>query len=89
MEEDIVSEGLRTNEISALNLKIPLGFGNLYANTGDHIGHFYETREERKKSLVSFLATGLEAGDKCVYFLDPSQGDQLEVALADASLLKD
>ena len=85
-----MSEGLRTNEISAGNSKVPLGFGNLNANIGDHIGHFYETREEWKKSIVSFLVTGLEAGDKCVYFLDPGQEDQLAAALADASdLVKD
>ncbi len=82
-----MSEGLRTNEIGAGNSKVPLGFGNLNATIGDHIGHFYETREEWKKSIVSFLVTGLEAGDKCVYFLDPGQGDQVEVALADASSL--
>ncbi len=46
MGEDIVSEGLRTNDTSARNLKIPLGFGNLNATIGDHIGHFYETSEE-------------------------------------------
>ena len=82
-----MSEGLRTNEISARNPKVPLGFGNLNATIGDHVGHFYETREEWKKSIVSFLVTGLEAGDKCVYFLDPGRGDGLEVALADASPL--
>lgn len=82
-----MSKGLRTNNISAGNSKVPLGFGNLNATIGDHIGHFYETREEWKKSIVAFLVTGLEAGDKCVYFLDPDQGDQLEVALTDASSL--
>ena len=82
-----MSKGLRTNNISAGNSKVPLGFGNLNATIGDHIGHFYETREEWKKSIVAFLVTGLEAGDKCVYFLDPDQGDKLEVALTDASSL--
>ena len=53
-----------------------MGFGNLNATIPDHIGHFYETREEWKKSIVAFLVTGLEAGDNCVYFLDPDQGDQ-------------
>ncbi len=69
-----MSEGLRTNNIIARNSKVPLGFGNLNATIGDHIGHFYETREEWKKSIVSFLVTGLEAGDKCVYFLDLRPG---------------
>ncbi len=64
------------NEISARSPKIPLGFGNLNATIGDHIGHFYETSEEWKETLVSFLVAGLESGDKCVYFLDPGQEEQ-------------
>ena len=46
--------------------RVPLGFGDLYASTGDHIGHFYETSEEGKNVLISFLKTGLEARQKCV-----------------------
>jgi hypothetical protein len=51
---------------SAGKERVPLGFGNLYASRGDHIGHFYLTNEEGKDVLVSFLETGLKAGDKCV-----------------------
>lgn len=43
-----------------------LGFGQLYASVGDHIGHFYESSEEEQEVLVSFLKTGLEGRDKCV-----------------------
>jgi len=46
--------------------RVPLGFGNLYASAGDHIGHFYRTSEEEMSVLVSFLKAGLEAHDKCV-----------------------
>ncbi len=29
------------------NGRVPMGFGGLYASVGDHIGHFYQTGEER------------------------------------------
>jgi len=48
---------------------IPLGFGGLTASIGDHIGHFYQTREEWLDLLIPFLKTGLEEGDKCVYVM--------------------
>ena len=44
--------------------RVALGFGNLYASVGDHMGHFYQTKEEWKNILVPFLKAGLEAGDK-------------------------
>ncbi len=46
--------------------RVSLGFGQLYASVGDHIGHFYESGEEEQEVLVSFLKTGLEGRDKCV-----------------------
>ena len=46
--------------------RVSLGFGQLYAAVGDHIGHFYESAEEEQEVLVSFLKTGLEGRDKCV-----------------------
>ena len=46
--------------------RVSLGFGNLYASPGDHIGHFYQSPEEEKNVLVSFLKAGLKAGEKCV-----------------------
>ncbi len=46
--------------------RVSLGFGQLYASVGDHIGHFYESAEEEQEVLVSFLKTGLEGRDKCV-----------------------
>lgn len=50
---------------------ISLGFGDLHASPGDHIGHFYQTFAECKEILIPFLCEGLKAGDKCVYFLEP------------------
>ena len=51
--------------------RVPLGFGNLYASTGDHIGHFYRTKDEERDVYVSFLKAGLEAGEKCVCLTSP------------------
>ena len=51
--------------------RISLGFGDLQASVGDHIGHFYQTFAECKEILIPFLCEGLKAGDKCVYFLEP------------------
>ena len=63
--------------------RVPLGFGDLYASRGDHIGHFYQTTEEWKELLVPFLQAGLEASEKCVYFISPGPGrEELETGLA-------
>ena len=46
--------------------RIALGFGDLHADAGDHIGHFYRTIEEWKELVIPFLRLGLEGDDKCV-----------------------
>ncbi len=51
---------------NAQNDRRSLGFGNLYASSGDHIGHFYQTSQECRNVLVSFIKTGLEAREKCI-----------------------
>ena len=51
--------------------RISLGFGALFANPGDHIGHFYRTRKEWKDLTIPFLRIGLEAQDKCVCLVRP------------------
>jgi len=67
--------------------QVSLGFGNLYASMGDHIGHFYQTRAEWKDLMVSFLKAGLEAGEKCVYLTRPGPARQeFQGALADAGV---
>lgn len=67
--------------------RVSLGFSNLYASMGDHIGHFYQTRAEWKDLLVSFVKVGLEAGEKCVYPTGPGPGRQeFQAALADAGV---
>lgn len=81
-----MSHSHRTDKDSAPNDRVPLGFGNLYASAGDHIGHFYQTAEERTKVIVSFLRAGLEAGDKCVYFMNPGPIQEIKKGLADAAV---
>lgn len=67
--------------------RVSLGFGNLYASAGDHIGHFYRTSEEEKIVLISFLKTGLEAGDKCVCLISAGRRRQeLQEALTAAGI---
>ena len=90
-----------TNPLSVQNSRVPLGFGNLFASHGDHIGHFYESRDEWKSVLVPFLQTGLAAGDKCVYFMSAgaarqelsselaTDGVDMERALASGQLVLD
>ena len=59
---------------NALMERVPLGFGNLYASIGDHIGHFYETGEEGQEVLIAFLRAGLQGRDKCVCLVAPGDG---------------
>ena len=76
-----VDSGIRTDG------RVPLGFGDLYASAGDHIGHFYQSNEEEKNVLVSFVKAGIEAGDKCVCLMGAgSKHHELRAALADAGI---
>lgn len=66
---------------------MPLGFGDLYAAVGDHIGHFFETGEEAQEVLVSFLAAGLRGRDKCVCLVGAGRRrEQLLEGLRDAGI---
>lgn len=67
--------------------RVPLGFGDLYASAGDHIGHFYQSSEEEKTVLVSFVKAGIDAGEKCVCLMGAgNKHRELRQALADAGL---
>ncbi len=56
--------------------RVSLGFGNLYASPGDHIGHFYRTSEEEKNVLIPFLKAGLKAREKCVCLISAGRRRQ-------------
>ncbi len=81
-----MSHSHQTDKDTAQHDRVPLGFGHLYASAGDHIGHFYQTGEERTNLVVSFLRAGLEAGEKCMYFMNPGPRQELEDGLADAGI---
>ena len=67
--------------------RVPLGFGNLYASVGDHIGHFYETAEDGQEVLVSFLEAGLAGHDKCVCLVGAgSRREELQDGLRAAGI---
>lgn len=63
------------------NGRIPLGFAELYAAPGDHIGHFYQTRKESQDLVVGFLKAGLNESEKCVYVGPPDEQGPLSQAL--------
>ena len=81
-----MAENSGTDLSGGENGKVPIGLGSLYVSVGDHIGHFYQTGEERTNPVVSFLRAGLEAGDKCIYFMNPGPRQELEDGLADAGI---
>ena len=67
--------------------RIALGFANLSASVGDHIGHFFQTSEEWREVLIPFLKGGLSAGQKCVYVTSPDHPqNEIEEALAEAGV---
>jgi len=67
--------------------RVSLGFGNLYASIGDHVGHFYRTTEEWREIVVSYYKVGLESGEKCVYLTSSSrQREELQEALGIAGV---
>ncbi len=66
---------------------VNLGFGELHASYGDHIAHFYTSKEEWRHVIIAFLRTGLQHGDKCVYFMARGpQRDAISKSLEDLRL---
>ncbi len=60
----------------------PLGFGDVYASPGDHIGHFYQTKQEQRDILSAYLKAGLDADQTCVSLHPRPEREDLEKALA-------
>lgn len=82
-----MEENLQTGTSSGQNDRVSLGFGNLYASVGDHVGHFYQTTEEWREIVVSYYKVGLESGEKCVYFTSSArQREELQEALGIAGV---
>ena len=69
------------------SLPVDLGFGGLRASVGDHIGHFYRTREDWSGLAVPFLKAGLEARERCVYLRgSESELEELRSCLESAAV---
>lgn len=63
---------------------VALGFGGLDVEPGAHVGHFYQSDEERRELLRPFLARGIRRGQRCVYLTQPKESrEELLSALAD------
>jgi len=56
---------------------VPLGFGDVTASVGDHIAHFFRGDDQRFSVLGSYLETGLQRGDRCVFISRPDDGEAL------------
>ncbi len=68
------------------NGRVSLGFGNLTATPGDHIGHFFRTNEEQKTVLVSFIQAGLKAREKCITLMSAGGHQEFQEALTAAGV---
>ena len=63
-----------------------LGLSDLHVSKGDHVVQLYETREEWKSLVVPYLQTGLEAGEKCLYFMNGRGREELTEALEEGGV---
>ena len=65
---------------------IPLGFGDVSADVGDHIAHFFRGDDQRFSVLGPYIEAGLRRDDRCVFISQPSVGAALCDWLADRGL---
>ena len=68
---------------------IPLGFGDVTASVGDHIGHFYRGSDQMFSVLGPYVAEGLRRGERCVVISSPDTADQLREWLKELGLNAD
>lgn len=62
---------------------VPLGFGDVDADVGDHIAHFFRGDAQRFAVLGPYVETGLRRDEPCVFIARPAVGEQLCAWLAD------
>ena len=63
--------------------KVKLGFGNYQCNWGLHLAGLYETEEERKKIVFSFLNQGLKEGSLIIFSCCQHSVEQLKKQFSD------
>lgn len=56
---------------------VPLGFGGVEAEVGDHIAHFFRGDSQRFAVLGPYVEAGLRRGERCVFIAPPDVGEQL------------
>lgn len=57
---------------------VKLGFEGISVSPGDHLAHFYQTPEEARDLRTSYLATGLQLGDRCLFMVaDDEEAERL------------
>ena len=66
-----------TSEPKRTDRAVPLGFGDVSADVGDHIAHFFRGDDQRFSVLGPYIETGLRRGDRCVFVAAPSVGEAL------------
>lgn len=66
--------------------RVDLGFGDLSASSGDHIGQYYQSEEESRSVVVGFLSKGLSSGEKCVYLAPDGAHQAIEAQLTERGI---
>jgi hypothetical protein len=56
---------------------VPLGFGGVEADVGDHIAHFFRGDAQRFAVLGPYIKAGLRRDERCVFIARPAVGEQL------------
>ncbi len=56
---------------------VPLGFGGVEADVGDHIAHFFRGDAQRFAVLGPYIEAGLRRDERCVFIARPAVGEQL------------
>lgn len=56
---------------------VPLGFGDLAVTIGDHIAHFYQSKEEMFAVFTPYIVEGIRRGDTCVVITVPQGAGEL------------
>jgi hypothetical protein len=65
---------------------VPLGVGDVSADVGDHIAHFFRGDDQRFSVLGPYVETGLRRGDRCAVIARPAVGTALCEWLRDRGL---
>ncbi len=68
-ERNVIMGDMKTDSeafISTAKKQVNLGLASIKVSSGQHIGHFYRTKEEAIRLYRSFIKEGLRSGDTCV-----------------------